>query len=111
MRSVRLGAPGGGVLGFSSNLMSQMQKQIYRASYSVEDWKRTIAIDTKYIGTTSFDIDNEDKKFVIAIGCTSTQQWLNSRAEQQMLSKVTIGGQKLDSDQFLMVERAAGNGD
>ncbi|NCG21315.1 MAG: hypothetical protein GWP91_20085 [Rhodobacterales bacterium] len=61
------------VTGFMSNVFNTMLVHIRRSSLRHEDRGRTVPIDTDYIGTADFDLEDGDRAFLLETGARATR--------------------------------------
>lgn len=68
----------GSVTRFMSNVFNTMLVHIRRSSLSHDDRYRTVPIDTDYIGTADFDLEDGDRQFLLDTGARATRGFLES---------------------------------
>ena len=66
------------VLDFALNMLDAVSRDLTRANYQSIDRKRTVPINTDYVGTTTFDLESEDFGFLIETGRIHTESFLKS---------------------------------
>lgn len=71
----------GGLSGFMSNVFHTMLIHIRRSSLRHEDRGRTVPIDTDYIGTADFDLEDGDRSFLLDAGASSAAAFLDDWLE------------------------------
>ncbi len=61
------------VTSFMSNMFQTLVLQIRRSSLVHEDRARTVPIDTDYVGTADFDLEDADRAFLLETGARATR--------------------------------------
>ena len=64
------------VLDFALNMLEAVSRDLTRANYQSIDRQRTVPINTDYVGTTTFDLEQADLEFLIETGRRHTQSFL-----------------------------------
>jgi hypothetical protein len=64
------------VLDFALNMLEAVSRDLTRANYQTIDRVRTVPINTDYVGTTTFDLEQADLEFLIETGSRHTQSFL-----------------------------------
>ena len=65
------------MLEFALNMLEAVTRDLTRANQGLGDRDRTVPIDTDYIGTTTFDLVQEDLDFMVNSGCAPTKPFLD----------------------------------
>ena len=65
------------MLEFALNMLEAVTRDLTRANQGLGDRVRTVPIDTDYIGTTTFDLDQKDLDFMVASGRNHTKAYLD----------------------------------
>jgi arachidonate 5-lipoxygenase len=65
-----------GVAGFMGNVFGTMLSHIRRSSLSHDDRYRTVPVDTDYIGTADFALEDGDRQFLLDTGAKATRAFL-----------------------------------
>lgn len=72
----------GGITGFMSNVFQTMLIHIRRSSLRHEDRQRTVPIDTDYVGTADFDLEDGDRAFLLSAGQSAAAAFLDDWLER-----------------------------
>ena len=64
------------VLDFALNMLEAVSRDLTRANYQSIDRQRTVPINTDYVGTTTFDLEQADLEFLIETGRRHTRSFL-----------------------------------
>jgi arachidonate 5-lipoxygenase len=62
---------------FALNLLEAVSRDLTRANHDADDRARTVGINTDYIGTQSFELEEGDYEFLLATGRLATRAFLN----------------------------------
>jgi len=65
------------MLEFALNMLEAVSRDLTRANHTSDDYDRTIPINTDYVGTTTFDLVQDDLTFLIDTGFAHTQAFLD----------------------------------
>ncbi|MEY4165777.1 MAG: hypothetical protein RL419_1619 [Actinomycetota bacterium] len=65
------------MLEFALNMLEAVSRDLTRANHTSDDYDRTIPINTDYVGTTTFDLVQEDLDFLISTGFAHTSAFLD----------------------------------
>ena len=65
------------MLDFALNMLEAVNRDLTRANYSSLDRRRTVPINTDYVGTTTFDLERDDLTFLIETGRRHTRSFLD----------------------------------
>jgi hypothetical protein len=71
------------VLDFALNMLEAVSRDLTRANFHSIDRRRTIPINTDYVGTTTFDLERDDLRFLIEMGRVHTRSFLDAWARDQ----------------------------
>ncbi|MFM9225338.1 MAG: hypothetical protein ACKOQ1_01695 [Actinomycetota bacterium] len=66
-------------LEFAMNMLEAVNRDLARSTQGLGDRDRTIPINTDYIGTTTFDLTQEDLNFMVATGRQHAKAFLDAR--------------------------------
>lgn len=66
------------ILEFAMNMLEAVTRDLTRSNQTVDDRPRTIPINTDYVGTTTFNLEAADLKWMIETGRTHTKAFLDA---------------------------------
>ncbi len=67
------------VVDFALNMLEAVSRDLTRANYQAIDRSRTAPINTDYVGTTTFDLEQKDLEFLIETGRLHAQAFLEAQ--------------------------------
>jgi hypothetical protein len=65
------------MLEFALNMLEAVTRDLTRANQGLGDRDRIVPIDTDYVGTTTFDLVQEDLDFMVNSGRNHTKAFLS----------------------------------
>lgn len=67
------------ILEFAMNMLEAVTRDLTRSNQTAEDRPRTVPINTDYVGTTTFNLEEADLKWLIETGRTHTKAFLDAQ--------------------------------